>query len=452
MTSRRTFLAALAALGLRPPAASWSGPQDILTGTNTGATAIRVAVPEFVAGAGDAQALATLFNETLWNDLEFSGVLSLVSRSFYPLGRFGAPQDIEPAAWTSETVNADFIAFGNASVRSAQFVVEARLWDMKAPVLDREVLGRSYRTSELTERAVRLIAHTAADEIVEVLGGGIRGVARTQIAFESRVGNSEKAIWVMDYDGENARQITAPGVLAVTPNWSPDGERIAYTSYERNKADIAVISPRDRRGFPFEVFPGTSATPAFSPDGSRVAFSSSSRDVRGQPDSEIYVADREGRNVRRLTNSVGVDISPSWNPRTGQQLAFVSDRSGTPQVYVVDAEGGNLRRIIDGGGDAGDPAWSPNGSLIAFSWQQPRESTRDIYIHDLTTGRNVQLTRNAGYNENPSWSPDGRHLAFESNRDGVVQIFSMLANGSRVRRLTSQGRNSNPSWSNYIMG
>lgn len=455
MASRRSFVAALAGMTLMPVVgreAFARRRQDVVTGTNTGATILRLAVPEFVPRSteGDLPALAARFSETLWNDLEFSGVAQLISRSFYPIGQFGEPQDIVPDDWISDRVGAEFLAFGNASVRAGQLVIEARLWDMKAPILDRETLGQSLRSGELTERSVRLMAHTFADLVVGVLGGGIRGVARTQIAFESKEGNQDKSIFVMDYDGENARQITAPGVLAVTPNWSPDGTRIAFTSYERNQADIAIISPVDRRGFPFEIFPGTNASPAFAPDGMRIAFASGMRELRGQPDMEIYVSDVQGRNLRRLTSSVGVDTQPSWNPRTGQQLAFVSDRGGTPQIYIVDAEGGNLRRLIAESGEATDPAWSPDGARIAFSWQPSGEPTKDIYVHELSSGRNVQLTGNSGYNENPSWSPDGRHLAFESSRDGVVQIYSMLANGSQVRRLTTQGRNTNPSWSNYM--
>jgi TolB protein len=440
-------------------ALAWPGPmalaarsQDIIAGTSTGVAIARVAVPEFVSRSADneSRTLTALLNETLWNDLEFSGVLQLVSRSFYPLGVFGAPPDIAPADWTTEGVRADFLTFGNTRTEAGEYVLEARLWDLQISVFDREVLGLRYTSRERTPRSVRLMAHTLADDIVEILGAGIRGVAKTQIAFESRRDGAEKAIYVMDYDGENSRQITPIGVLAVTPNWSPDGTRIAYTSYELDKPDIAVISPTDRRGYPFERYPGTTSTPAFSPDGMRVAFASSMGEARGVPDPELYVADSQGRNPRRLTNSSGVDMSPCWNPRTGQQLAFVSDRSGPPQVYVMDAEGGNLRRIDATGGDATDPSWSPNGETIAFSWQPPSRSSRDIYLHNLATGRNTQLTRDAGYNENPSWSPDSRHLVFESDRDGTVQLYSMLADGSRVRRLTSQGRNSNPSWSNYM--
>jgi TolB protein len=455
MTALKPITLSLAVLFSFVPAWSLLSQQaQIETGTRTGATSVRLALPEFPSGVnptdGDMRNLGALFNETLWNDLDFSGVIALISPDFYPVGSFAQPRDVVPDDWIGPGVDAQFLAFGNASADNGQFVVEARLWDLRTRIEEREIQGRRYR-GEMNERSVRLIAHQFADLIVESLGGGIRGVSQTKIAFESdRVGGrGGKEIFVMDYDGANPYQLTTLGSLAVTPNWSPDGRMIGFTSYARDKADIAIVSPLDRTRFPFSEFSGTTTTPAWSPDGTRIAFSSSMEEVRGTPDMELYISDVRGQNVRRLTNSRGVDISPVWNPSTGQQIAFVSDRSGAPQLYIIDANGGNLRRIVEGGGNAGSPAWSPDGLTIAFHWQRSR-SNFDIYIYDLRSDRTVQLTQSAGDNENPNWSPDGRHLVFESSRNGSRQIYSMLADGTKVRRLTSQGNNVNPAWSNYM--
>ena len=450
----------LAVVFLVPAWTLLSQQAQIETGTRTGAASIRLALPQFPSSSlglgtgetGGTTDLAAAFNETLWNDIDYSGVITLISPDFYPLGRFGNPGDIDPDDWTSTSVNAQFMAFGNTSIRQNQFVIEARIWDLRTRVEDRELSGRRY-LGEMNERSVRLIAHQFADLIIQSLGGGIQGVSQTKIAFESdRVGGEGevvKEIFVMDYDGANAYQLTTLRSLAVTPSWSPDGKMIGFTSYARNKADIAVISPVDRRGFQFSTLSGTTATPAWSPDGSRIAFSSSMNEVRGVPDMELYVSDVRGENPRRLTNSRGVDISPEWNPSTGREIAFVSDRSGPPQIYIMDAAGGNVRRIVEGGGNAGSPAWSPDGLTIAFHWQR-RGAPFDIYIYDIATNRTVQLTRGAGNNESPSWSPDGRHLVFESSRGGSRQLYSMLADGTKVRQLTSHGNNVNPSWSGYM--
>jgi TolB protein len=115
----------------------------------------------------------------------------------------------------------------------------------------------------------------------------------------------------------------------------------------------------------------------------------------------------------------------------------------------MDAEGTNVRRIIDDGGSAVNPAWSPDGQRIAFALQRPR-GYYDIYMHDLGTGRNTQLTQNEGNNEQPTWAPDGRHIAFASTRTGTTQIYSMLADGTKVRQLTRTGKNQGPAWSGYF--
>jgi len=210
--------------------------------------------------------------------------------------------------------------------------------------------------------------------------------------------------------------------------------------------DIEIISRIDRHSYPFQRPGGTTTTPAWSPDGSQLAFATS----RDGSDTEIYVADWNGKNLHRLTVSKSVDISPVWNPKTGKEIAFVSDRSGTAQIYIMDAEGTNVRRIIEDGGTAVNPAWSPDGQRIAFAWQRSRTSYFDLYIHDLATGNNVQLTQDLGNNERPTWAPDGRHLAFESTRNGTAQIYSMLADGMKVRQLTQTGKNTGPAWSMYI--
>ena len=130
--------------------------------------------------------------------------------------------------------------------------------------------------------------------------------------------------------------------------------------------------------------------------------------------------------------------------RPGQQVAFVSDRGGTPQLYTMDADGGDVQKLpLPDMGYVIDPAWSPNGQLLAFSWRRPN-GNYDLYVMDIATHELVELTRDAGRNERPSWAPDGRHLVFESTRTGTRQIWSMLADGTDARQLTTEGRTNRP--------
>jgi TolB protein len=167
--------------------------------------------------------------------------------------------------------------------------------------------------------------------------------------------------------------------------------------------------------------------------------------MNGTP--ELFVTDTSGQRPKRITFSAGASTSPTWNPKTGQQVAFVSDRGGIPQLYVMNADGSSQTKIdLADKGYVIDPAWSPNGQLLAFSWRRPN-GNYDLYVMEIASRQLVELTRDVGRNERPSWAPDGRHLVFESTRTGTRQIWSMLADGTNGRQLTMQGQNESPNWS-----
>src|SRR5271163_4627173 len=329
----------------------------VRTGSGLGVEKVRLAVPDFKPANSDPQndALLKTFNDTFWNDLDNSGVVELISKSFYPLQVPGQPPEVTFPAWNSPPPNAAMLAFGNLGVASGKVTVYGWLYDV-TNTASPQVLGKQY-TDVATDAAVRLIAHRFADEIIFRLGGGINGIAESSIYFVSdRSGHKE--IWAMDYDGSNQRQLTRQNSISLSPRVSPDGSRVAFSSLTNSGWDILMFSLELNRLVSFPRFGGTNLAPAWAPDGARLAFSSS----RGGG-SEIYVCDASGNNLRRITAGKGPDVSPVWNRKTGSQIAFVSGSTGLPQVYTIEADGTNQQGMTDQG-YAVSPNWSPNGQFL----------------------------------------------------------------------------------------
>src|ERR1700689_3068914 len=190
---------------------SSASAQDwVRTGTSLGVEKVRLAVPDFKPSTSDPQTTGLLktFNDTFWNDLDNSGVVELVSKSFYPLQVPGQPTEVTFGVWNSPPPNAAMLTFGNLAVAAGKITGQGWLYDVKNTASP-EVLGKQY-TDVPTGDAVRVIAHRFADEIIFRLGGGIPGIAESKIYFVSdRSGHKE--IWVMDYDGSNQRQPTRLG-------------------------------------------------------------------------------------------------------------------------------------------------------------------------------------------------------------------------------------------------
>jgi len=433
------FATSLAVFGVSAAAQDW-----IKTGTGLGVEKIRLAVPDFKPGNQDPKnsELLNVFNGTLWNDLDNAGIFDMVSKSFYPVDTPGNPAQVKFESWNTQPPNAAMLAFGNLSVTGSSMAVQGWLYDVKN-VTSPQILGKQYTDAATTDSA-RITAHKFADEIIFRLGGGIQGIAETQIYFVSnRTGHKE--IWGMDYDGANQHQITHQGSISLSPKISPDGSRLAFSSLTKSGWEILMYSMDLNRLVSFPHFSGTNLSPAWSADGSRLAFSSSR-----SGDPEIYVVDQSGGNLKRLTTSKLPDVSPVWNPKTGAQIAWVSGRTDLPQIYTMESDGTNVQRITDQG-YAVSPAWSPNGQFLLFAWIRHygpgAPGSQDIYIMDIASKQFVQLTHDGGRNDFPSWSPDGRHIVFQSNRNGSEQIWTMLADGTNPKPLTVTGSNTQPNWS-----
>jgi TolB protein len=432
--------------GQQPPPAVPQQPSEIdTTISGEGGSAPRLAVPDFIALTPDAEtaAIAKIVSQVLWDDLNFEREFGFIPRDTYAtIPRATSFADVPFDRWRE--LNADGLIVGTVQKVGTTVKVEMRLFNVRTR---QSAFARQY---DGTAANPRIFAHTMSDELHKSQRA-LNGVARSRLTFNSdrdgeRMGGtvqnrSIKEIYISDYDGENQRRVTVGKTLNIAPRWSPDGRSIAYTSYRRGGANLFISNIF--QGTLEEVTKGDKVgenwLPAWSPDGTRLAFSST-RD--GNP--EIYVVNRDGSNVRRITNHPGIDITPTWSP-SGTQIAFVSDRTGTPQIYVVGADGLNLsKKTSESYCDR--PTWSsaPFNEIAFASRSGPGF---DIKVLDLTTGVTRALTFGEGTNESPAFSPNGRHIAFASTRAGKAQIFVIDRDGKNLQQITRTGMNRYPNWS-----
>ncbi len=421
------FLATACALA--SPASGQDEDADIRGTIRGGGEAIKIGLPSPRVAAG--QEMVDEIVQTIRDDLNFSGWFHVVDPSLYRLVKQPDAQGEAFEAWESIGVEDGFVRF-EIKIADGRVDLTARLYDVKS-----KSLIRAWRYGGSVELR-RRVGHTVSDEIIMNYTGR-KGVAMTRIAFVSKHGDG-KEVYLMDYDGARVRRLTTSNTINLSPAWSPDGSELAWVSWHARQPGVFLMNTEGQLLHLPTIGGELSSAPDWSPDGTQLAYTS---DIDGN--SEIYLLDRpSGRNTR-LTRHPGIDTAPAISPN-GREVAFTSDRTGRPHIYLMGIDGLNVRRVSWDGVYNESPAWSPDGGKLAYVSRI--DGVFQIMVMDNETKKTTRLTFGSGNNENPRWSPDGRHLVFASDRgNGRYAIYTMRADGSRVKQLTTGRDAYTPDWS-----
>ncbi|RJQ54831.1 MAG: hypothetical protein C4526_04585 [Nitrospiraceae bacterium] len=301
---------------------------------------------------------------------------------------------------------------------------------------NRETFKKQYSG---TKDILRAIAHSISNDIYEIVTGK-DGAFRTKISYLMQTSQGNKELRLMDWDGHTPIRVIPIG-LTSSHAWSDNGRFLIYSSERNRDWKIYRFDLEDFRETLLFSAKGLNLAGNTSPGG-EMTFSSS-RDGN----SEIYVMNINGTNLRKLTTSFGIDVSPVFSP-DGSSIAFVSDRGGSPQIYIMDSSGRGAGRLTFEGSYNTSPAWSPDGKWLAYVGQRGGKNQIFMIKSDGTGLRQLTIS---GNNESPSFSPDGMFLAFDSDRDGGRGIYIMRVNGEDQRRISPKTvKAMSPKWSPFL--
>ena len=384
-------------------------------------------IPVGISAMAGEQAVPRGLSDIVRADLDRSGLFKMIEMGPTPLADTAAPEfDYIRGK------GADFVLSGGVYPGAdGRFDVRVRLYDVTK---QGEIGALALRMAANQSRAT---AHRIADFIYEKLTG-VPGFFATRIAYVVKNG-SRYELQISDADGQNPQTALASREPIISPTWSPDGNRIAYVSFEAKKPIVYVHTLSTGARHVVANFKGSNSAPAWSPDGRKLAVVLTKDGL-----SQVYTVNADGSGVQRISNSSGIDTEPNFSS-DGQMIYFTSDRGGSPQIYRSPASGGSAERVTLEGGYNVSPRLSSDGKSMAFVTRNG--AGYQIASMDLASRQVTILSSNSSKDESPSFAPNGKMVLYASESRGRGVLSAVSPDGqSRFQLSIPAATVREPAW------
>lgn len=297
---------------------------------------------------------------------------------------------------------------------------------------------------------LRDIAHEISNVVFELVTG-TRGAFTTQILYivseELGPGNTTFRLEKSDYDGQRAEVLLESSEPIMSPSWSPNGQDIAYVSFETTLPRIYIQNIPTGQRRQITNYPNINSSPVWSPDGSKLAMVLSKD---GSPD--IYVQDLTTNELIRITDHPAIDTEPAWTV-DGRAISFMSDRTGQPQIYQMPLGGSSfeVERLTYDCFQCMKGQFLPDGVNLVHVRRETRQSPNyQIAIMNIETFRVITLT-DTSLDESPSVAPNGSMIMYATKYQGRGVLDAVSIDGRVKFRLpSSQGDVREPAWSPFF--
>lgn len=302
------------------------------------------------------------------------------------------------------------------------------------------ILNQAYTVNK---NQLRRLAHQISDQIYQTLLGA-PGVFSSKIAYilvqPGKVQNRpDYHLIVADYDGYNPRAAANSNQPMMSPAWSPDGQQVAFVSFQKTLPAIFVADIRTGVLQQVTALAGINGAPTWSPDGKKLAFVSSQTGS-----AKLYTIDLASRQVTRLTDGYAIDTEPCYMP-DGKSLVFTSNRGGGPQIYQYSFASKKVERLTYVGDYNASANISPDGKQMAVLHRD--KNGFNVAVQNLDTDQFKILTHD-NEDESPKFSPNGKLILYATH-NGNKHLLAIVSVDGQIHILlpANDGNILEPTWS-----